>query len=125
MRKHSFVMLVAVLILAAMTLAAADVSGKWAGEVQGRNGQTRPVSFTFKQDGAALTGSMVGPMGREVEITDGKVDGNNISFLVKMEIQGNEVKITYTGTLDGDNLKMKSQREGSDRVQEFTAKKAM
>ena len=118
-------MRVAVLILAAMTLAAADVSGKWAGEVQGRNGQPRPISFTFKQDGAALTGSMVGPMGREVEITDGKVDGDNISFLVKMEFQGNEVKITYTGKLDGDNLKMKSTREGSDRVQEFTAKKAM
>jgi hypothetical protein len=125
MRKHSLVTLVAVLILAAMTLAAADVTGKWAGEVQGRNGQPRPISFTFKQDGATLTGNMVGPMGREVEIADGKVDGDNISFMVKMEFQGNEVKINYTGKVEGDSIKMKSQREGSDRVQEFTAKKSM
>ena len=125
MRKHSLVVLAAILVLAATTLFAADVTGKWAGEVQGRNGQTRQISFNFKQDGATLTGNMVGPMGKEVEITDGKVDGDNIAFTVNMEFQGNAVKIKYTGTLEGDSLKMKSQREGSDRVQEFTAKKAM
>ncbi len=125
MRKHSVLILGAVLLLAAFTLAAADVNGKWAGEVQGRNGQPRPITFSFKQDGAALTGTMVGMMGREVEISDGKVDGDNISFLVKMEIQGNEVKINYTGKVEGDSIKMKSQREGTDRVQEFVAKKSM
>jgi hypothetical protein len=103
---------------------AADVTGKWAAEVQGRNGQTRNVSFAFKQDASTLSGTMVGPMGREVEITNGKVDGDNLSFDVNMEFQGNAVTIHYTGTVEGNSIKMKSQREGSDRTQEFTAKKS-
>jgi hypothetical protein len=124
MRNRSFLTLVSVLVLGALTLMAADVSGKWAAEVQGRNGQTRNVSFAFKQDGSTLNGTMVGPMGREVEITNGKVDGDNLSFDVNMEFQGNAVTIHYTGTVAGDSIKMKSQREGSDRTQEFTAKKS-
>ena len=88
MRNRSFLTLVSVLVLGALTLMAADVTGKWAAEVQGRNGQTRNVSFAFKQDGSTLTGTMVGPMGREVAITNGKVDGDNLSFDVNMEFQG-------------------------------------
>jgi hypothetical protein len=124
MRNRSFLTLVSVLVLSALALMAADVTGKWAAEVQGRNGQTRNVSFAFKQDGSTLTGTMVGPMGREVAITNGKVDGDNLSFDVNMEFQGNAVTIHYTGTVEGDSIKMKSQREGSDRTQEFTAKKS-
>jgi hypothetical protein len=124
MRNRSFLTLVSVLVLGALTLMAADVTGKWAAEVQGRNGQTRNVSFAFKQDGSTLTGTMGGPMGGDAEITNGKVDGDNISFDVTREFQGNTVKIHYTGTVEGDSIKMKSQREGSDRTQEFTAKKS-
>jgi hypothetical protein len=124
MRNRSFLTLLSVLVLGALTLMAADVTGKWAAEVQGRNGQTRNVSFAFKQDGSTLAGTMVGPMGREVELKNGKVDGDNLSFDVNMEFQGNPVTIHYTGTVEGDSIKMKSQREGSDRAQEFTAKKS-
>jgi hypothetical protein len=124
MRNRSFLTLLSVLVLGALTLMAADVTGKWTAEVQGRNGQTRNVSFAFKQDASTLTGTMVGPMGREVELKNGKVDGDNLSFDVNMEFQGNAVTIHYTGTVEGDSIKMKSQREGSDRAQEFTAKKS-
>src|SRR5436305_4187727 len=124
MRHRSLFSLLSVLVLGALTLMAADVTGKWAAEVQGRNGETRNISFNFKQDGSTLTGNMVGRQGHEVEITNGKIDGDNLSFDVNMEFQGNAVKIHYTGTAEGDNIKMKSQREGSDRVQEFTAKKS-
>ncbi len=124
MGKRLFLSLLSVLVLGAVSLMAADVSGKWAAEVQGRNGQTRNMTFSFKQDGSTLTGSMVGPMGREFEISNGTVDGDNLSFYVKMEFQGNAMKIHYTGTVEGDSIKMKSQREGSERVQEFTAKKS-
>jgi hypothetical protein len=124
MRNRSFFTLLSVLVLGAMTLMAADVTGKWSAEMQGRNGQTRNVNFNFKQDGSTLTGTLAGAMGGEAEIANGKVDGDNISFDVTREFQGNTVKIHYTGTVEGDSIKMKSQREGSDRAQEFTAKKS-
>ena len=51
-------------------------------------GQHRPrrlryrLTFTFKQDGAKLTGTVQGPEGDPIEISNGKVDGNKISFQV-------------------------------------------
>jgi hypothetical protein len=111
-------------LLLAVTAFAADVTGKWTGEVPGRNGQARPVTFTLKASGSALTGT-VGSQQGEIPITDGKIDGNNLSFSVTREMQGNSIKINYTGTVSGDEIKMKQQRDGAEgRVQEFTAKRA-
>ena len=123
MRLRSILVLFTLFVLAAMILAAADVTGKWTAEVQGRNGP-RTVTFNLKQDGSTLTGTMEGMGPEPASITNGKVEGNNVSFTIKREFNGNEFVVNYTGTLEGDSLKMKSQREGADRVQEFTAKRA-
>lgn len=70
------------------------------------------VTLDLKIAGSALTGSVSQP-GREgntmeTPITDGKVDGNNISFTVKREFNGNSFVTTYKGALDGDNLNSRS-----------------
>ena len=123
MRKRFLLVLCALFALAVATLSAADVTGKWTAEVQGRNGP-RTVTFDLKQDGSNLTGTMQGMGPEPVNISNGKVDDDNLSFVVRREFNGNEMKINYTGKLESGNLVMKSQREGSDRVMEFTAKKA-
>ena len=58
----------------------------------------------------------------ETAISDGKVDGDNISFVVKMERNGNEIKMPYTGKVSGNEIQFK--RESPRGVQEFTAKKS-
>ena len=58
--KRIVVSVLATLALMATTLLAADVTGKWSGEVEGRNGQKRTQTFDLKADGNKLTGSMVG-----------------------------------------------------------------
>lgn len=102
---------------------AADVTGKWTGEMQGRNG-TRPVTLELKADGSNLTGSMSGAQGRQNEIKDGKVDGDNVSFVIVQAFQGNEVKVTYKGKIEGDDLKLSMMREGMDQAREITLKRA-
>jgi hypothetical protein len=106
-------------ILLALTfcLMAADVSGKWTFEQEGRNG-TVQVTLNLKIDGAAIYGTVTQP-GREgnaveTAIADGKIDGNNISFTVKREFNGNSFVTTYKGSLDGDNLKLEIKRPGRD-----------
>src|SRR5580704_14034958 len=107
-----------ILLVVAFVAMAADVSGKWTYEAPGRGGNPgRPTTITLKQDGMKLTGSVPGFGGRggggggtpppDVEISNGKVDGNNISFEVKMNMQGYEMITKYEGTLDGDSLKLK------------------
>jgi len=115
----------ALLVLMAGSVAmAADVTGKWTGEMQGGGGQTRPVTFNFKADGDKLTGNTVGGQGRENAIADGKITGDDISFNVTVERQGNQMKMTYAGKVSGDEIKMKQTREGGDRTVEFTVKRA-
>lgn len=121
-------LLFVVAILCALTLAvmAADVSGKWTWEQQGRNGN-QTQTLTLKADGATLTGSLDGGRG-PAEISEGKVDGNNISFVVKREINGNTMTTPYKGTLDGDSLKlewMQAGRGGAEPTKrEATAKRS-
>jgi hypothetical protein len=118
-KKLLFVM--TILLIASCALMAADVSGKWTFEQPGRGGNPgRPMTITLKADGAKLTGSVPG-MGRggdnpppPTEITDGKVDGNNISFTVKREFNGNAMVIKYEGVVNGDEMKLKITRTGQD-----------
>ena len=111
-----------VLLLTAAAAFAADVNGKWVAQMPGRGGETREVTLNFKADGSSLTGSITGQRG-EVQISDGKVDGDNISFAQVMEFNGNQVKLLFTGKVSGDEIKFTRQREGGNRKQEFTAKR--
>ena len=51
-------LLVVALLACGMAALAADVTGKWTAQVPGRQGQTRETTFTFKQDGETLTGTV-------------------------------------------------------------------
>jgi hypothetical protein len=116
--KFRIALLSAVMAIAAF---AADVSGKWTAETPGRGGQ--PMTFTLKADGSALTGSVSG-RGGDTPITDGKIDGDTVSFTVVREMQGNTMKMMYTGKVSGDSINFKMTREGADQAREFTAKRS-
>ena len=114
----------ALVLAGTLALQAADISGKWTAQVPGRDGQTRETTFTFKVEGDKLTGTTTGRNG-DVPITDGTVKGDAIAFTVVMNMQGNEVKILYKGTVAGEEIKFTRQREGGDQPPaEFVAKKA-
>jgi hypothetical protein len=122
--KKRTVFLSVCFVFAALSLAwAADVNGKWTAQVPGRDGQTRELTFTFKAEGEKLTGTMSGAQG-DSELADGKISGDQISFTVKINFQGNERKFLYKGTVSGDEMKVTRTVEGGNRPpQEFTAKR--
>ncbi len=109
--------------LGSVTALAADFNGKWTAEVQGRNGP-QTISFDFHVDGSTLTGKITTPRG-DMDITNGKVDGDNISFDQVMSMNGNSMTLSYKGTADGDNIKFsRTFGGGGDRPpQEFVAKR--
>lgn len=122
--KYRVLILSAALVLAGITMAwAANVDGKWVAQVPGQGGQTREVTFNFKADGAKLTGTVSGRQG-DTPISDGTIKGDDISFTQTFEMQGNSIKLIYTGKVSGDEIKMTRKREGSDQPgAEFTAKR--
>ena len=109
------------LALGTVSALAADFNGKWTGDVTTPRG-TQTLTFEFKVDGAALTGKVTTTRGT-TDISNGKVDGDNISFDQVMNFNGNEFKITYTGKADGDNIKF-SRQMGEMGSTEFVAKRA-
>ena len=124
-RKLLFV--TTILLAVAFAAVAADVTGKWVADVQGRNGNTTQMTFNLKADGGTLTGSVTGGMGGRrggggggggapaaTEISNGKVDGDKVSFEVKRSYNGNDFVTKYEGTLSGDTLNLKETRNGQN-----------
>jgi hypothetical protein len=112
------------LALGSLTALAADFNGKWTATVESPRG-TQTIAFDFHVDGAKLTGKVTTPRG-DTDISDGKIDGDTISFAQVMNRDGNEFKITYTGKADGETIKFTRQYgAANDRpAQEFVATRA-
>lgn len=109
--------------LVAVGLWAADVTGKWTAEMQTPNGTTT-TTMNLKADGNNLTGTVSGRNG-DTNITDGKIDGNTITFSVVREMNGNQMKMNYKGTVDGDVIHFTVMREGAEgQGRQFDAKRA-
>ncbi len=93
------------LILTAASAFAADIDGKWSGSLDTPGGAVE-IAFSFKADGTALAGTTTGPDGMESKISDGKIDGNKLSFNVTIDFGGMPITIAYTGEVSGANLKL-------------------
>ena len=96
----------------AATARAADVTGSWSTEITTPDGNSFALQFNFKQDGAALTGTVQGPQGDAMAISDGKVDGDKLSFKVSF----NGMTINHDGTIsaDGEQIKLSSKSDSGD-----------
>ncbi len=107
--------------LAVVTAHAADVTGTWTAEVTTPNGDNVQLTFNFKQDGEKLTGTVEGPQGDAIEIANGKVDGDKLSFDVSI----NDITISHEGTINGDEIKLSTKSNQPDIPErEMTLKRA-
>ena len=103
--------------LSAASALAADVTGTWNSEMKTPDGQSFPLTFTFKQDGAKLTGTVQGPQGDPIEISNGQIDGDKFSF----DVSFNGMTIHHQCTVDGEVIKLTTKSDsGNFPAMEFT-----
>src|SRR6516225_12089052 len=115
--------LLVLLAVFAMTAAAADVSGTWKATVETPNG-TMETAFVVKVDSGKVTGpATMGQMG-ESAISEGKVDGDTVTFAVVRQGPNGEFRINYSGKASGDEMKITGTIPAMDRTFEMTAKRA-
>ena len=98
----------------------ADVAGTWAITVE-IAGNTGSPTVTLKQDGETLTGTYSSQVFGEQKVT-GTIKGNAITFEFAASLEGNNVKVTYSGTVDKATMKGKVSL-GDLGEGTFTAKK--
>ena len=78
-----------------------SIDGKWNIVVNSPMGAQKS-ELTFKAEGNTLTGSGSGQGGTQ-PITDGKIDGNNISWKVAITSPF-PMTLEFSGTVDGDKM---------------------
>jgi osmotically-inducible protein OsmY len=114
--------LLCLMALGALTASAADISGNWKGTADTPNG-TVERTFVFKVDGHKLTGETTSNMFGKSTIEDGQVDGDNVTFSITVNVQGNEGKVTYKGKVEGDTIKFTVEVQSLGTSLELIAKR--
>lgn len=110
-------------VLATPSHSQQDVSGDWTltFTAQGPGGQSmeRSMEFTFVQDGSTVTGTATfAPMGQrpgggagrntpaptEIEIQDGTIEGDQLTFTVVRTMRQRSITQVYTATVSGNTM---------------------
>ena len=103
---------------------AADVTGTWKSEFDSQIGRQK-YTYTLKHDGTNLTGkanSEVNDQKREAELKEGKVVGDRISFVEMLNFQGNDIRISYKGTVSSNEMKL-TREVGTFATEEIVVKR--
>lgn len=107
-----------------------DVTGTWTWTMKGRQGRPdRKMTAKLKVEGDKVTGKVISPnrdgQDTETEIKDGKLKGDELSFNVTREMNGNKMTSKYTGKVTGDTIKGKTEfeRNGEPVSREWEAKR--
>lgn len=121
-RRILFAAAILCVIFAAVALAA-DISGTWSGSMQ-TGDNPYPLTFSFKQDGAKLTGTVIGPSGQPLTLQEGKVSADKVSFFVQAEVNGNLAKFLSEGIIKGDEIALNIKIDGGEDFGTTTLKRA-
>ena len=129
---HAFCVVLA-LGFAAQTRAEdkkADPTGNWTWTMPGRNGgPDRKITLKLKAEGDKVTGKIGMPTrdgNRETDIKEGKLKGDELSFNVVREVNGNTMTSKYKGKVTEDTIKgkMEFERNGEAQTRDWEAKRA-
>ena len=102
-----------------------DVSGTWNITLTTEDGQSYDVVAKLEQSKDGLKGTYSGPAG-DADISDAKVEGNEIEFTVVRERDGEKFEVEYEGTVDGDTIKGEAEADlgGQEAKFKFEGKRA-
>jgi hypothetical protein len=115
--------LVRLLLIAALSLGcvfAADIDGKWTATYDTQNGAIT-TTWNLKADGAKLTGKASSSFG-ERDVTEGKIEGKEVSWVEVIDAGGTTIRVVCKGTLNGDELTL-SRTVGEFGTTETVAKR--
>ena len=106
------------------TEAPASVTGKWKTEFDSQIGK-QTYTYELKAEGEHLTGKAIGEsqFGKfDTAITEGKISPSGIAFVEQLKLPDREIRIEYTGKLEGQDLKL-TRKVGDIATEEIVAKR--
>ena len=122
MKRHVVLAAVVIAIVWSVALRAADPSGRWAAVFMTQVGE-QAYTYEFIVKGTTLTGTAKGSLTGETKISDGKLDGDTITFTENANYQGMPISFVYTGKMtNADTIEL--TRVVMDIPEKATAKRA-
>ena len=103
--------ILALMALFAFSASAADISGNWKASAEGPNGAMERT-FVFKVDGNKVTGETTSSMIGKSTITDGKVEGDTVTFTITANFGDQELKLNFKGKIKGNEIAFTSEMAG-------------
>ena len=103
---------------------AAELAGHWTAEFDSGIGKQK-YTYDFKAEGDKLTGkaNYDHSMGKgENELKEIKVTGDDVFFAENFSAQGQTIRITYTGKIAGDEMKL-TRQVGDFATEQIVAKR--
>ena len=122
MGKLSRALVFTVLAGVAALAYGADASGTWTASFDTQVGK-QEYTYVFQVKGATLTGTAKGNLITDSVLSDGKVDGNKLSFVEKGMYMGMPLSFNYSGEIVGDEIHFKRELMGFP-AEEFVAKRS-
>jgi hypothetical protein len=121
MHAHRLMKSALLIVALAVVASAADITGNWKADLQTPQGQVQ-VSYSFKQDGEALTGTWQAAQSPTIQISEGKVTGDSVSFTVKIDAGGG-MTFAHEGKINGDEIQLTMKPSGEFPGSTVTAKR--
>lgn len=112
--KKKFLMFVFASVMSISVACAQDVTGHWTGKVMDQYN----VAYDFKVQGNTLTGKDTHPDGSVSDISNGKINGDTLSFDVPIQgamthvtgnVKGNTITLNFA--VQGNDLKLDLKKE--------------
>lgn len=121
MIKRKIILFIVLTISCLVSVYAADPAGKWTTTINTQIGDLQ-YTYDFKVEGEKLIGKAKSQFG-DIEITEGKVKGDDITFVENISFDGTPIRIEYKGKVTGDEIKF-TRQVGEFATEEFVAKRA-
>jgi len=102
---------------------APDVTGDWKGTFD-LNGTSTELKFHLKSTGAAVTGTIERSGTPPMELHEGKIDGDTVSFWITTDYEGQTYTILYKGKITSSQIDFDFGTEDQSWSASVTAKKS-
>ena len=121
MIRRTTLMSIALVFAFVASALAADITGTWKASFDTQIG-VQNYTYTFKVEGSKLTGHAKSEYA-DVDIQEGTIKGDDITFVENFDFQGMPIRIVYKGKISGDEIKL-SRNVADIATEEAVAKRA-
>jgi len=121
--RRTFVVAFVLVLSSLALLRAADLNGKWTAKFMTQVGD-QEYTFDFVVKGTTLTGTAKSNLIGDSKLTEGKVDGDKVSFVEIGKYMDMELRIEYTGTVTSNDEIKFTRKIGDFAAEELVAKRS-